>query len=44
MHDFIVFYYWARGQILLSKKMQITTEINERFMIYESGQVAHYYF
>ena len=26
----------------LAKKMQITTEINERFMIYESGQVAHY--
>ena len=42
MYNFIGPYEWARGQILLSKKMQITTEINERFMIYESGQVAHY--
>ena len=42
MHNFIGPYERARGQILLSKKMQITTEINEHFMIYESGQVAHY--
>ena len=42
MHNFIGPYGRACGQILLSKKMQITAEINERFMIYESGQVAHY--
>ena len=42
MHNFIGPYERARGQILLTKQMQITTEINERFMIYESGQVARY--
>ena len=37
-----MFFDFVTYQKLRSKKMQITTEINERFMIYESGQVARY--